>query len=153
MSLLRVQTLTHKHQLPVSGRLHLGVRVWLGVSRARRLPGQGWAAPTVEARGAAAGGDVAAVATAGGGEGGSSGHSETRGTPTLQDRDGWVTETVMWVAVVTFVAGMYTHIQSIYRTDQILIDHCQQQLLFPSEPRLEVFKTLWEKQNNLTMLT
>lgn len=29
-----------------------------------------------------------------------------------------------------------------WKTDQILVDDCQEQLLFPSEPRLKVFKAL-----------
>lgn len=34
-------------------------------------------------------------------------------------------------------------------TDQILINDRQQQLLFPSEPRLEVFKALEQKRDRL----
>jgi len=56
------------------------------VSGPRRLPGEGRAAPAAQARGGAAGGDVAAVTAAGGGVRGGSGDRETRGAPTLQDR-------------------------------------------------------------------
>jgi len=38
------------------------------------------------------------------------------------------------------------------KTDQILIDDRQQQLLFPSQPRLEVFETLWHKQSVISQI-
>lgn len=135
----QAQTHTHPHPLPVSGRLQLRAP-W-----ARGLPGQGGAASTVQAWGAAAGGDVAADATAGGGEGGGSGHGEPRGTPNLQAGE---TQTGMWVAVV-ILKDAHTH-TGLTRSSLTTVSNNSS---FPLSQGWKYLKPFGKKQNSLTTLT